>query len=440
MKDSIPGSRPGSHLFRKQALSRLSSPDSLTQRVSLIPPRWWLGLLALFLVLIVVMLWAWHGRVATKVHGTGIFLDTSGLYNVIAGTDGVVGRLDVVQGMAVNQGDVLGMIAMPLQEQELQRARERLETIRAEMEEVSALAARLRRERFTFWDQVARDNAASMTRMESVLNKLDAINARLAGLQGSGMVTELESVRVLQEIMQTSMDLTQKRQDSLDLEIQRTDHDLGLLREAWERQQRFLEAEQDLLAKLDRFATLSMLVSPVQGKVVALRKSAGDAVARGDAVAVLQPASDAELYVAAFVAADQARSIRPGQTVHIAAGHIAPQRWGYVLGEVHEVGQYPATLEQITSVLKNPDLARMVQGNAVMTHVQVSLKFAPENPGQPRWTGKPPENAALSAGTTCTASFITDQRAPISYVMPWLREKFLGMGDVALVRDAPLEK
>jgi HlyD family secretion protein len=356
------------------------------------------------------------------------------LYNVVANTNGVLGRLDVGEGMIVNQGDVLGMISMPLYEEELRQARERLEMIRDEMEELATLSGRLRRERFAFWDQVATDNTSSMAMMESVLDKLEAINARLAGLQDRGMVpTELESIEMLQEIMRTSMDLTQKRQDSLDLEIQRTDHDLGLLRENWERQQRLLDAEHDLLTKLDRFTTLSLIASPIKGMVVALQKSVGDAVASGDVVAVLQPPADPELYVAAFVPAAQARSIRPGQTVHLSPGHIASQRWGYVLGEVRDVGQYPTTLEQITSVLKNPDLARMIQGNAVMTRIKVKLVSAPENPGGVRWTGRPPANASLSSGTLCTASFITEQRAPISYVMPWVREKFLGQASVPLV-------
>lgn len=86
MKDST----PGSSLFRKQALTRLSSPDRLAQRVSLISPRWWLALLALVAVLCVASFWAWHGRIATKVQGTGMFLETGGLYTVVAATDGVL--------------------------------------------------------------------------------------------------------------------------------------------------------------------------------------------------------------------------------------------------------------------------------------------------------------------------------------------------------------
>lgn len=426
MKDSI----PGSSLFRKQALARLSSPDRLAQRVSLISPRWWLALLALILTLCVALLWAWHGRITTRVHGTGIFLETGGLYNVIAGTDGVLESLDVVEGMIVNKGDVLGMISVPLHEEELRRSRDRLAMVRAEMEDLSAATGRHRQERFSFLNQVAEANAASMTMMELVLDKLEAISDRLAGLEGRGLVTELESVRVLQETMRASMDLTQKRLDSLELELQRSDHDLGLLREHWERQQRLQGAEQELLARLDRFAALSLIASPVGGMVVAVQKTVGDGVASGDVVAVLQPSTNGDLYVSAFVPAAQGKSVQPGQSVHVAPGHIPPQRWGYMVGEVADVDQYPATLEQMTAVLKNPDLARMIQGNSVMVHVRVRPLSAPNTPSGWRWTGAHPENLTLPPGTLCTVFFITEQRAPITYVMPWIREKFVGQGSM----------
>jgi HlyD family secretion protein len=432
MKDST----PGSSLFRKQALARLSSPDRLAQRVSLISPRWWLALLALVLVLCVALLWAWHGRIATKVHGTGIFMEKSGLYNLVAGTDGVLERLDVVEGMIVSRGDVLGMIFEPMHEQELRRSRDRLESVQAEMEDLSAATGRHRQERFAFLDQVAADNAKYLAMMESVLDKLEVFSYRLGGLKGQGLITELESVRILQETMRASMDLSRKRLDSLELEVKRSDHDLGLLREFWERQQRLLDAEQDLLARLDRFAALSQITSPIGGMVVAVQKTAGDGVASGDVVAVLQPSANGNLYVSAFVPAAQGKSVQPGQPVHVAPGHIAPQRWGYMVGEVADVGQYPTTLEQMTAVFKNPDLARMIQGNSAMMKVRVRLAASPDNQAGWSWTGKAPEDPRLSPGTLCTVFFITEQRAPITYVMPWVREKLLGQGSMPPVREA----
>ncbi len=393
-------------------------------------------MLALILVLCVALLWAWHGRITTRVHGTGIFMETGGLYNVVAGTDGVLERLDVVEGMIVSRGDLLGMIFEPMHEQELQRSRDRLESVQAEMEDLSTATGRHRQEFFAFLDQVAADNIENLTMMQSVLDKLDMFSDKLGGLKGQGLITELESLRVLQETMWASMDLSRKRLESLELEVKRSDHDLGLVLEFWKRQQRLLDAEHDLLARLDRFAALSLITSPVGGMVVAVQKTAGDGVASGDVVAVLQPSVNGDLYVSAFVPAARGKSVQPGQSVHVAPGHISPQRWGYMVGEVAEVGKYPTSLEQMTAVFKNRDLARMIQGNSAMMKVRVRLAADPDNQAGWSWTGKAPEDPRLGPGTFCTVFFITEQRAPITYVMPWVREKLLGQGSMPAFREA----
>lgn len=426
MKDDPSGSK----LFRKQALDKLSSPDRLAQRVSLIPSSWWLGLFSLILVLVAALLWAWHGRIAARVHGTGMFLESSGLHTVTANTGGGIGRLEVQEGMVVNEGDVLGAISLPLHEEELRQSRDRLEMMRLEVEELHVASRKERQDRFQYFDRLLADNAETIAGLTVILEKIQEIGTGVDNLGKRGMVTKLESMQVLREIAQTAMDVAERRREMLRQDIQRSEHDLGFKREDWERRRRLLDAEQDVALRLARFVNQSLIVSPVGGKVVAVQKTAGDSVSSGDVIAVLQPSPDGGLYVGAFVPAVRGKSVRPGQSVHVAPGNIDPRRWGYVLGEVREVGRYPTTLEQMTAVLKNPDLARMIQGNSVMMHVNVRLVSAPENPTGWRWTGKPPENVTLTAGTLCTVSFITEQRTPISYVMPWVREKLLGRGSM----------
>lgn len=386
-------------------------------------------MLGLVLALCVALLWAWHGRISTRVHGTGIFMETGGLHNVVVGTNGVLERLDVVEGMIVSRGDVLGIIFEPMHELELQRSRDQLESVQAEMKDLATATGSHCQEFFVFLDQVAAANAENLAMMQSVLDKM-------GGIKGQALITDLAFVRVLQKTVRASMDLSRKRLDSLELEVKRSDHDPGLVQELWKRQQRLLKAEQDLLARLDRFAALSLITSPVGGMVVAVQKTAGDGVASGDVVAVLQPSVNGDLYVSAFVPAAQGKSVQPGQSVHVAPGHISPQRWGYMLGEVAEVGKYPTSLEQMTAVFKNPDLSRMIQGNSAMMKVRVRLASDPENQAGWSWTGKAPEDPRLGPGTFCTVFFITEQRAPITYVMPWVREKLLGQGSMSPVREA----
>jgi HlyD family secretion protein len=299
-----------------------------------------------------------------------------------------------------------------------------------ELTELEAIAEKVYGERTEFYDNLRAGNRKALEDLGSILDQLTEMADRYSTLSRSGAVTQLESLRMLQDMMQTSLQLTGQQQEDLRIEIEKSDYDYGFRRQYWEHQHRRMDAEYNLLARMAQYLNDSTIRSPVRGTVVNVQKSVGDRVNAGEVIFLLQPEGDANdlLVVTAFIPATDSKGVRPGQVAHVAPTNLKPQRSGYMVGEVIAVGSYPATFAQLITVFKNHDLTQTLKGDQVAVMVEIALHPDDRNPTGYRWTGKAPANAYISAGSICSVSFITEERQPLSYVMPWIREKLLGEG------------
>lgn len=415
-----------SELFRKKALDRLSAPDRLDERVALIAPSWWVALAALFTVLAVAAGWGAFGRISTKVDGAGMLLEASGFQNVVTLSDGVMGELNVQEGSRVEKGDVLAKVSLPLQQMELDAFRDKLETLRTEWNELHAAAELHRTNRAAFHESMRTSNAESVEKLTQILEKLKQLSDTYAEFSGRGIVTQVESLRLLQDMLNGALQITQQQQENMRADVEKADFDLDFKRDFWQRQQKLMDAETELKSKMARFMSQTLILSPAQGTIVNVQKSAGDKVSDGEVVFLLQPSSDGALHASAFIPAAKSKSVKEGQPVLVSPANAEPQRTGYMRGVVERVGRYPATFEQLMNVFKNRDLTQMLKGEEAAVTLEVRLIPDAGNPTGYQWTGKAPEGILVSAGTLCHVAVVVEQRSPLSYVLPWIRKTWLG--------------
>lgn len=413
-------------LFRKNALSKLSAPERLDERVTLIAPRWWMTLAAVFIALSVATLWGWFGRISTKVNGSGMLLEMSGFRNIVSSSDGVMAYLNVCEGTEVKEGEVIGVVSLPTQQMDLKFYKDKLELIRREVDDLNKAAELGRTERSDVYRQLSEGNAESVEKLSRILAELTNLAETYKDMSTRGIVTQVESLKMLQDMLNASINVTRQNQDNMRTEIEKEDYELNFRREFWQKQQKLVDAEYELKSKMAQYVNRTLMISPTRGVIINVQKSAGDPVSPGEIVCLLQPSFDNALYVSAFIPAAKSKSVHEGQLVYISPANMEPQRSGYLLGIVQKVGSYPATFEQLMNVFKNRDLTQMLKGEEVAVTVEACLIPDDSNQTGFRWTGKAPEEALISAGTICTVAIAVEQRPPISYVLPWVREKLLG--------------
>ncbi len=97
-------------IFRKEALSKLSSIEDLDKMLYVVKPKDWLGLIVGIIILLGFVFWAIFGSVTTITGGNGIFMDFAKVKTIVAPTSGEV--IDIIEhvGSKVKKNDVLAVI------------------------------------------------------------------------------------------------------------------------------------------------------------------------------------------------------------------------------------------------------------------------------------------------------------------------------------------
>lgn len=99
--------------FREEALKKLSSPEQLDELIQVTPPRAWMALIGIILILLSAVVWGFLGSIPTKISGQGILLNNGGVTTIEHQTSGIVIDLRYHIGDMVKKGDVIARIEIP---------------------------------------------------------------------------------------------------------------------------------------------------------------------------------------------------------------------------------------------------------------------------------------------------------------------------------------
>ncbi|MET0961492.1 MAG: hypothetical protein ABWY05_01540 [Noviherbaspirillum sp.] len=132
-------------LFRKTALENLSAPQQLNAALQITRPRAWIALAAILLILAASVVWSVAGTLPASVEGQGIIIREGGTFNIVSFGNGVVTEMsDLKLGDDVRRGQLLGRIAQPELEQQIQTQRTALRQLQEEESDIAARMSGLR--------------------------------------------------------------------------------------------------------------------------------------------------------------------------------------------------------------------------------------------------------------------------------------------------------
>jgi hypothetical protein len=122
---------------------------------------------------------------------------------------------------------------------------------------------------------------------------------------------------------------------------------------------------------------------------------------------------------ALFVPLAKAKSVKPGMKVLMEPAGLSPQQYGYLLGTVRAVGQYPLTSQNMAEILKNDALEAVFkpEGPAILVNVELQRNASAAGHA---WTGR--RNMSISSGTLVQAGIVVDEKRPIELLLPGVRE------------------
>jgi HlyD family secretion protein len=409
-------------IFRKAALERLSSPEQLDRLVTLTSPVGWLALLALALLLAGAAAWSVVGTIPTRVEGAGILVAQGGqVFDAMSPSPGRIASVAPV-GTEVQPGDMVATLDSGQAEEDLSQARDVLGEKQANR---AAIVQRFEREialrRRNSADQKA--NFESIVASASQRRGFYADSLRREEeVAQRGFLTQRYVQETRQRMDQADQEVRQARSNILRLEadelelLSRRDREVFAAEEAVNDAQRRV---QDLTNKIPRNARI---VSPHAGRVTEVKASPGTVVASGQPILSIETAGKG-MALALYLPPEHGKKVTPGMEVRIEPATVKKEEFGTVLGRIVEVSEFPMTADGMLAELHNPLLVGNFSARGAPYRARVALAAAADTPTGYAWSqGRGPETP-LSTGTIARAEITIRRQAPITLLVPYLRDK-----------------
>ena len=416
------------NIFRQVSLDRLSSPEQLDQLVHVITPRGWLLWAPLAGLVFGALVWGFLGSVPTVVSGRAILLQRGGLAEVSSAAQGRVMDLLVGIGGHVNRGQTIARISQPELTERQRHAADRLAELRRQEARINALL-----------EQGENISDASIKQQQTMYNqqqKAAEERSRLLGERVAAQTILLEQGLITrQTLLATQMELTNARLESENIRVQtrqlalkqldtrkQAEAELSQIKSQVAEAQRAVEG----LAQTERLTTL--VESPYAGRVVEVRVAPGSLVSPGTPLVTVEPEGEVAdgLEVAIYLAASDGKKVSKGMTVHVVPDNVRREEYGYLIGEVIYVSDYPATQQSMRSTLQNEELVRELSGSLSPIELRAKLIRADTLSGY-QWSSQKGPPVKISAGTPAQAEIVVRRQPPISLLIPALRNALGGL-------------
>jgi HlyD family secretion protein len=415
------------HMFRDRAVDSVAAADRINQVAPIVSARLWLLVLGGSVLCAALLGWSVLGRVPLTVRGTGILIEGTMVVAAESPADGRIAEVRVKPGDIVAQGDVIAVIANPALEAQRADAEaavgrlkeQHLAMLRAEEGAMQAAEASLAVREDEARRRVELAQAAFAEYGRSVEGK--------RGLVAQGLLPESDLLSTVNVQLEIGRSLSEARSDVQRIAAERAEL---AMRHAQERQRRE-NAIADAGARV-RHATALLdaerhVPAPRPGRVVQAMRAPGDLVRRGTPVAVVSDAGDGLMRCYAFFPLADGKRARAGMRARVEPSVADRERFGVIRGSVREVEPVVGTRDSLARIINSPEVAADIERRygGIVSGV-IDLDLDPSTPTGLRWTGGTGYPQPLSAGTLCDVDVVTEEVAPITLFIPWLRNAFGG--------------
>jgi HlyD family secretion protein len=427
------------HIFRQQALGQLASPEQLDQLMHVVRPRHWLALAALGVLVSAALLWGMFGRLPTTVLGRGVLIHPRQVVDVQASASGRLATLSVRVGDRLRAGDLLGTIDQAELRRQLQEERARVQELLAQDRDKRALQTQ---QMALQAQQTALDARALELqrrdlhkRLQDAQDKVPVLAQRLENrkrLEELGLVPRVSDERLQAE--QAAQD-NQDKIAALQTELQQLDSKVKQLDSAAKRltlsdlesttaRKNQLQELQSRIALLEvQLASNSQITSQYTGRLLELTVQAGQMLQPGLRLGSLEVEDASSTLVGvSYFPIKAGKKIQPGMTIHVTPDTVERERFGSLLGKVTSVSTFPATREGIASLVGNSEVVTTLAAQGPVIEVAAALSPDPSTISGYQWSSSAGPAARITSGTTTMGRVVLEQRAPMTYILPILRE------------------
>ena len=470
-------------LFRKKSLERLSSPERLDLAVRVVKPKDWLPLGMIGSLIGLGLVWSMFGKLPMNVTGQGILINPRRVVQFQSPISGQLQSLKVQDGQCVAKDEVLATIDPSDLKQQLQQQKAKLAQLRQQLLETSlvrmqrtglaresiaaqraSLEQQLRNvqslmpvlqtqgllvieqqraslqqqlrdaqelapvfeERFRNRQKLVQVGAIARDNLLEAEQEYRQALQNIAGIEAQLKQLDLQEAETQQRYLDNLNQISQFEAQLEELETRNKQLDQDNLEDAQTREKEIQEVKREIAQLEQQVANNSQIKSPQAGCIVEMTASAGQVVEPGTRLGTLQASGNKneviESGVVYFAVAD-GKQIQPGMTILVTPDTVKRERYGSIVGKVTAVSPFPITREGAASVVGNREVVDKLmgeEGGRIEVMAQLNLDRATISGYE--WSSSAGPDLQLTLGTTVTARVTVEERAPITFLLPILRE------------------
>jgi len=419
-----------SKIFRKVSLDRLSSPDQLDTMIQITSSKGWISLLTTGLLILAALAWGYFGALPTKVSGMGLFIKSGGVFQIVAPSSGRIKDIYFRVGDVVDKGRLIARIEQTDLLEKINDARATLKELNDKMSLTTSSGKK----------EVLLTKESASQKMETLKNEIKNLEKQISWLKQK----EINQKKLLAEGILTEQALldTQKNIDSLNSQVSNTQNDLSqieiqlfqlttskdIARSDLTQQISIKKREiADMITDLEKS---SNVVSPYSGQIIEISAATGTMVNIGSPLAKVELTgkNTKNLEAIVYFSAIQGKKIKRGMKAQLGPSTVRQEEYGFMLGLVTSVSEFPVSSEAMMNVLHNDSLVNSLSAGGAPIEVRADLIPDPRTPSGYKWSSGNGPKIMIGSGTMCMGNVVVEQQKPINMVIPIFKKYVLGEG------------
>ncbi len=177
------------------------------------------------------------------------------------------------------------------------------------------------------------------------------------------------------------------------------------------------ESIKELQSKLEAETNI---VSQYSGRVLEVRLNKWDMLQAGEPLISIEPMGDGikDLEGLFYISAKEGNKLGPGMEVFLSPSSVKKEDYGYMIGKVVTVSDYPVTHQNMVKTLGSDELAEVFSQSGPVVEVHVDIISNSSTISGYQWTNSMGPAMKINSGTLCEGRITLSSQRPISMILP----------------------
>lgn len=159
----------------------------------------------------------------------------------------------------------------------------------------------------------------------------------------------------------------------------------------------------------------SQIVSQIDGRVLNIDLNKGSVIQSGQPLITLEQSGEkVKMEAILYVPAEQGGKIMPGMEVQISPTIVKKEEFGFMLGRVTYISEYPATSQSMMQTLGNENLVSMLSKQGAPLLIRIDLISDTDTISGYKWSSPTGPPLSFRSGTLIHGAIIINREKPIS--------------------------